>query len=89
MSGKDKAKQLKRMSRKFVPRRREQEIPPRKRDPKELRRSATEDILDELSDLPVVSRLDIGKALGEYDMNTSENMKHAMAELKELGVTVK
>ena len=50
---------------------------------------AWEDILDELSDLPVVSRLDIGKALGEYDMNTPENMKHAMAELKELGVTVK
>ncbi len=50
---------------------------------------AWEDILDELADLPVVSRLDIGKALGEYDMNTPENMKHAMAELKELGVTVK
>ena len=50
MSGKDKVKQLKRMSRKFVPRRREQEIPPRKRDPKDLRRSAREDILDELAE---------------------------------------
>ena len=50
MSGKDRVKQIKRMSRKFVPRRREQEIPPRKGDPKDLRRSAREDILHELEE---------------------------------------
>ncbi len=50
MSEKDKVKQLKRMSRKFVPRRTEQEIPLRKGDPKDLRRSAREDILDELAE---------------------------------------
>ena len=38
------------MSRKFVPRRREQEIPLRKRDPKDLRRSAREDSLDDLAE---------------------------------------
>ncbi len=36
------------MSRKFVPRRRVQEIPPRKQGPKDLRRSARDDILDQL-----------------------------------------
>jgi hypothetical protein len=50
---------------------------------------AWEDILDELTDLDTVTRLDIGKLLMTYDMNTPENMQKAIRDLKDLEVPVK
>jgi len=50
---------------------------------------AWDDILDELTEHDVITRVMIGKELRDYDMNTPENMQLAVRKLKELGVEVR
>ena len=50
---------------------------------------AWDDILDELTEYDVITRVMIGKELHSYDMNTPQNMQLAIQKLKELGVVVR
>ena len=50
---------------------------------------AWEEIMEELSEYESVTRLQIGRMLSDYDMNTSQNMQLAVKKLKTAGVVVK
>jgi hypothetical protein len=50
---------------------------------------AVEEIFDEFSDAPFVTRAQIGAALKAHDANSPENMKKAVAMLSDLGMKVR
>ena len=50
---------------------------------------AWDEILDELTEYDVITRLMIGNELNAYDMNSPANMKLAIQKLKELGAVVR
>lgn len=50
---------------------------------------AVEEIFDEFSDAPFVTRAQIGLALKAHDANSPENMKKAVAMLSDLGMKIR
>jgi len=50
---------------------------------------AWNDIFDELTDLNIVTRRDIGQTLVDYDMNSPVNMQHAISHLRDVWVAIR